>query len=206
MVVSYPPEQVRYEDGRPVALLGVRLTSSPLGGIDQPLGLATTTARSRRGTWALYPLGAEVVVVHPDGALTGTPAEVAVELDRLIAHGGHGDLDRMAARTIQRLLTGDVAHDAGSGQKEARTATWSTPAKGYRVSGPSNQHQGPVEVAAAQARAKASTATAGRAVQASAPTGAASRRSRGSHLVAPRVRRHQSRRVTRSTVLEAQSQ
>ena len=65
MFVRYPPGKIRYEGDRPAALLGVRVAASQFGLVDLPLGLPTTLARSSRGTWALYSLGAEVVVVHP---------------------------------------------------------------------------------------------------------------------------------------------
>jgi hypothetical protein len=96
--VRYPPGKIRYDGDRPVALLGVRVAPS-FRLVDLPLGLPTTSARTSRGAWALYPIGAEVVVVHPDGAVSGPPAEVG----RLASRDRQGDLDRQAARTIQRL-------------------------------------------------------------------------------------------------------
>jgi hypothetical protein len=92
-----PAGRIRYEGDRPVALLGVRVPASRFRLVDLPLGTATTLARTGRGTWALYPFGAEVVVVHPDGAVSGPPAEVAAEVGRLAAHDGQGELDRQAA-------------------------------------------------------------------------------------------------------------
>ena len=106
MFVRYPPGKIRYDGDRPVALVGVRVAPS-FRLVDLPLGLPTTSARTRRGAWALYPIGAEVVVVHPDGAVSGPPAEVAAEVGRLASRDRQGDLDRQAAWTIQRLLTGD---------------------------------------------------------------------------------------------------
>jgi hypothetical protein len=76
-----PPGKLRYEGDRPVALLGVRVAPS-FRLVDLPLGLPTTSARTSRGAWALYPIGTEVVVVHPDGAVSGAPAEVAAEVGR----------------------------------------------------------------------------------------------------------------------------
>jgi hypothetical protein len=104
--VRYPPGKIRYDGDRPVALLGVRVAPS-FRLVDLPLGLPTTSAQTSRGAWALYPIGAEVVVVHPDGAVSGPPAAVAAEVGRLAARDRQGDLDRQAAWTIQRLLTGD---------------------------------------------------------------------------------------------------
>jgi hypothetical protein len=91
-----------------------------------------TSARSSRGTWALYPTGPEVLVVHPDGTVSGSAAEVG----RLAAH----DLDRQAAQTIQHLLTGDGTDHAGPRLLGART--WAIPAKAYWLSGPDNHHVG----------------------------------------------------------------
>jgi hypothetical protein len=138
--VRYPPGKIRYEGDRPVALLSVRVAPS-FRLVDLPLGLPTTSARTSRGTWALYPIGAEVVVVHPDGAVSGPAAEVATEVGRLATRDRQGDLDRQAAWTIQRLLTGDDPDRAGPGRPGART--WSIPAKAYWLSGPDNHHGQP---------------------------------------------------------------
>jgi hypothetical protein len=108
---------------RPAALLGVRVAPS-FHLVDLPLGLPTTSARTSRGAWALYLIGAEVVVVHPDGAVSGPPAAVAAEVGRLAARDRQGDLDRRVAGTIQRLLTGDGPARAGPGRLGART--WSS--------------------------------------------------------------------------------
>jgi hypothetical protein len=80
--IRHPPATIRYEADRPVALLGVR-TAPWYRLVDLPLGPPTTSARSERGTWALFALGEEVVVVHPDGAVSGPPADVAAEVGRL---------------------------------------------------------------------------------------------------------------------------
>jgi hypothetical protein len=136
--VRYPPGKIRYDGDRPVALLGVRVAPS-FRLVDLPLGLPTTSARTSRGAWALHPIGAEVVVVHPDGAVSGPPAAVAAEVGRLAARDRQGDLDRQAAWTIQRLLTGDSPARAGPGRLGART--WSIPAKAYWLSGPDNHHK-----------------------------------------------------------------
>jgi hypothetical protein len=138
MFARYPPGKIRYEGDRPVALLDVRVAASPHP-LDVPLGMPSTSARSRRGTWALYPIGAEVVVVHPDGAVSGPPTEVAAEIGRLASHDRQGELDRQAAKAIQQLLTGD---GAGAGDpRQLGTRTWSSPAKAYWLSGPDNHHR-----------------------------------------------------------------
>jgi len=46
-----------------------------------------------------------VVVVHPDGAVAGPPAEVADELARRAAADGNGPLDRAAIHAIHSFLT-----------------------------------------------------------------------------------------------------
>jgi hypothetical protein len=137
MFVRYPPGRIRYEGDRPVALLGVRVLSSRFRLVDLPLGLPTTLARTGRGTWALYAFGAEVVVVHPDGAVSGPAVDVAAEVGRLASHDRQGELDRQAAQTILQLLTGD---GADLGDRRPRTRTWSLPAKAYWISGPYNDH------------------------------------------------------------------
>jgi hypothetical protein len=127
--VRYPPGKIRFEGDRPVALLGGRVPASSFRLVELPLGMPTTSARTSRGTWALYPLGSEVLVVHPGGAVSGPPAEVAAEVGRLAAREGQGELDRQAAKTIQHLLTGDGADRAGP--RRLGTRTWSIPAKAY---------------------------------------------------------------------------
>jgi hypothetical protein len=108
-------------------------------------GLPTTSARTPLGSWALYYDGHQVVVVHPGGRLAGTQAEVAAELDRLATRRGYGELDREAARTIRRLLTGDGAgRDGDGGRLRGRWArTWSNPAVAYWISGPYNDPDRP---------------------------------------------------------------
>jgi hypothetical protein len=138
MFVRYPPGKIRFEGDRPVALLGGRVPASSFRLVELPLGMPTTSARTSRGTWALYPLGSEVLVVHPGGAVSGPPAEVAAEVGRLAAREGQGELDRQAAKTIQQLLTGDGADRAGP--RRLGTRTWSIPAKAYWLSGPYNDH------------------------------------------------------------------
>jgi hypothetical protein len=136
--VRYPPARIRYEGDRPAALLKVRIAPS-YRLLDLPLGTPTTSARTGRGTWALYPVGAEVVVVHPDGAISGLAADGAAEVGRLAAQERQGELDRKAAQTIQHLLTGDVADGAGP-LRRLGARTWSIPATAYWLSGPSNDH------------------------------------------------------------------
>jgi hypothetical protein len=139
MVIHYPPEGLRHNSDRPTAITNVLVSTS--GSSHQsgeiPLGTPTCSASTRRGRWALYPSGEEVVVTWPGGALTGLPAEVAAELNRL---GGDGrdDLDRGAVWAIRQFLTDPAAADA-TPWSSTRARTWSTPAIGYWLSGSANQ-------------------------------------------------------------------
>jgi hypothetical protein len=77
------------------------------------------------------------VVAWPGGALVGPAVEVAGELDRL--GGNHNDaLDRGAVWAIRQFLTDPAAADAAP-WSSTRTRTWSRPAVGYWLSGPTNQ-------------------------------------------------------------------
>ena len=140
MVIHYPPARLRANSDQPTAITNVLLatsgSSSRTGDIS--LDTATCSARGRRGRWALYPNGDQVVVVWPGGALAGPPVEVAGELDRL----GHDqdDLDRAAVWAIRQFLTDPAAQD-GARWSSTRTRTWSSPAVGYWLSGPTNQSQ-----------------------------------------------------------------
>jgi hypothetical protein len=139
MVTHYPPARLRYNSDRPTAITNVLVatseSSSRTGEI--PLGSPTCSARTRRGRWALYPSGEEIVVVWPGGALTGSPAEVASELDRLDVDRPD-ELDRGAVWAIRQFLT-DPATDDAARWSSARTRTWTSPAVGYWLSGPTNQ-------------------------------------------------------------------
>jgi hypothetical protein len=138
MVIHYPPERLRRNSDRPTAITDVLVatsgSSSRIGEI--PLGTPTCSARSRRGRWALYPNGDEVVVVWPGGALAGPAVEVAGELDRL--GGGQDDLDRAAVWAIRQFLTDPATQDSAV-WSSTRARTWSSPAIGYWLSGPTNQ-------------------------------------------------------------------
>ena len=138
MVIHYPPAQHGASGDQPTAITNVLVatsgSSSRTG--DLPLASPTCSARSRRGRWALYPNGDQVVVVvWPGGALTGPPGEVAGELDRL--GDGHDDLDRAAVWAIRQLLPDPAAQDGARWSSTRRT--WSSPAVGYWLSGPANQ-------------------------------------------------------------------
>jgi hypothetical protein len=150
MVIHYPPARLRSNSDRPTAITNVLVTTSgsSLQTRDIPLGTPTCSARSHRGRWALYPSGAQVVVVWPGGALAGPPAEVAGELDRL-GGDGHDDLDRGAVWAIRQFLTDPAAADAAP-WSSTRVRTWSTPAIGYWLSGVTNQPGHPIHPSANQ--------------------------------------------------------
>jgi hypothetical protein len=138
MVIHYPPARLRYNSDQPTAITNVLLTSSGSSHTGEiPLGTPTCSTRSRRGRWALYPNGDQVVVVWPRGALTGPPAEVAGELDRL-GGDGHDALDRGAVWAIRQFLTDPATADAAP-WSSTRARTWSSPAVGWWLSGPANQ-------------------------------------------------------------------
>jgi hypothetical protein len=138
MVVHYQPERLRYNSDQPTAITDVLVATSGsscrTGEI--PLGTPTCSARTRQGRWALYPNGDEVVVVWPGGALVGPTVEVAQELDGL--GDGQDDLDRAAVRAIRQFLTDPAAQDSAV-WSSTRAPTWSSPAIGYWLSGPTNQ-------------------------------------------------------------------
>ena len=138
MVIHYPPGAARSNSDQPTAITNILLTTSGSSHTGEiPLGTPTCSARTRHGRWALYPNGEQVVVAWPGGALVGLPAEVAGELDRL--GGNHNDvLDRGAAWAIRQFLTDPAAADAAP-WSSTRTRTWSSPAVGYWLSGPTNQ-------------------------------------------------------------------
>jgi hypothetical protein len=138
MVIHYRPGQVRSNSDQPTAITNVLVATSGSSYHtgDIPLGTPTCSARTRQGIWALYANGDQVVVVWPGGALAGPPAEVARELDRL--GDGRDDLDRAAVWAIRQFLTDPAAQDSAA-WSATRARTWSTPAVGYRLSGPTNQ-------------------------------------------------------------------
>jgi hypothetical protein len=109
MVVLFPPERLRRNSERPTAIADVLVPTGPNGyrSADIPLGTPTTSARTRRGLWALYAAGdGQAIVVHPGGALAGPCAEVAEELRRLTT----GEpLERQVGATFCAFLRG---HDS----------------------------------------------------------------------------------------------
>jgi hypothetical protein len=138
MVTHYPPARLRYNSDQPTAITNVLVptseSSSRTGEI--PLGTPTCSARSSRGRWGLYSSGDQIVVVWPGGTMTGSPAEVAGELDRL-SDDRQDDLDRGAVWAIRQFLTDPAANAAR--WSSTRVRTWSSPAVGYWLSGTTNQ-------------------------------------------------------------------
>jgi hypothetical protein len=137
MVIHYPPARLRHNSDQPTAITNVLVATSGSSSTGEiPLGTPTCSARTRRGRWALYPSGEEVVVVWPGGALAGSPVEVAGALDQLA--DGQDDLDHAAVWAIRQFLTDPAATDAAR-WSSTRARTWSSPAIGYWLSGPTNQ-------------------------------------------------------------------
>jgi hypothetical protein len=138
MVIHYPPARLRYNSDQPTAITNLLVATSGSSHTGEiPLGTPTCSARSRRGRWALYANGEEVVVVWPGGALSGPAVEVAGALDRL---GGDrpDELDRGAVWAIRQFLTDPATADTAR-WSSTRPRSWSTPAVGYWLSGPANQ-------------------------------------------------------------------
>jgi hypothetical protein len=137
MVIHYPPARLRRNSDQPTAITNVLVATSGSHRTGEiPLGTPTCSAHSRQGGWALYPSGEEVVVVWPGGVVVGPAVEVARELDRL--GDGRDDLDRAAVRAIRQFLTDPAAQDSAV-WSSTRARTWSRPAVGYWLSGPTNQ-------------------------------------------------------------------
>jgi hypothetical protein len=139
MVIHYPPARLRHNSDQPTAITNVLVATSGSSYRtgDILLGTPTCSARTRRGHWALYPNGDQVVVVWPGGAVVGPAVEVADALDRL--GGGQDDLDRGAVWAIRQFLTDPAATDDAARWSSTRAKTWSSPAVGYWLSGPTNQ-------------------------------------------------------------------
>ena len=137
MVIHYQPERLRHNSDQPTANTNLLITTSGSFSTGEiPLGTPTCSVRTRRGRWALYPNGDQVVVVWPGGALVGPAVEVAQELNRL--GDDQDDLDRAAVRAIRQFLTDPATQDSAV-WSSTRARTWSTPAVGYWLSGPTNQ-------------------------------------------------------------------
>jgi hypothetical protein len=143
MVIHFTPDRLRRNSDRPTAITDVLVATSPSTSPatyrtgDILLGTPTCSARSRHGLWALYAVANGVVAVWPGGAMAGAPAEVAGELERMDGRG-YDDIDRGAVSAIRQFLTDPSANDA-TAWPVARPRSWSRPAVGYWLSGPTNQ-------------------------------------------------------------------
>ena len=138
-MIHHPTARLRQNSDQPTAITNVLVatagSSSRTG--DIPLGTPPPlSALSRQGRWPLETNRDQVVVVWPGGALAGPPAEVTRELDRL--GDGRDDLDRAAVWAIRQFLTDPAAQDSAV-WSSTRARTWSTPAVGSWLSGPTNQ-------------------------------------------------------------------
>jgi hypothetical protein len=138
VVIHLTPDRLRRNSERPTAIIDVLAATSPATHHtgDILLGTPTCSARSRHGRWALYAVGDGVVAVRPGGAMAGAPA-VADELERLDGRG-YDDIDRGAVSAIREFLTDLGANDT-TAWPMTRPRSWSRPAVGYRLSGPTNQ-------------------------------------------------------------------
>ena len=116
-------DAVRYEGDRPVAVGDLRLA--------QPTRMATTSA----GFWGLYEAGDQVLVVHPAGALRGSPDELRSRLGAIAADEGRDDADREAARSLLPFLGGD---DPGAATDVPRSRVEQGPPPTYDLSDDTN--------------------------------------------------------------------
>jgi hypothetical protein len=112
-------DAVRYEGDRPVAVGDLRLA--------QPTRMATTSA----GFWGLYEAGDQVLVVHPAGALRGSPDELRSRLGAIAADEGRDDADREAAGSFLPFLGGD---DPGAATGVPRSRVEQGPPPTYDLS------------------------------------------------------------------------
>jgi hypothetical protein len=119
MTEDFGGDAVRYEGDRPVAVGDLRLA--------QPTRMATTSA----GFWGLYEAGDQVLVVHPAGALRGSPDQLHARLAAVAADEGRDDADRDAARSFLPFLGGD---DPGAATDVPRSRVEQGPPPTYDLS------------------------------------------------------------------------
>jgi hypothetical protein len=119
MTEDFGGDAVRYEGDRPVAVGDLRLA--------QPTTMATTSA----GFWGLYEAGDQVLVVHPAGALRGSPDQLRDRLAAVAADEGRDDADRDAARSFLPFLGGD---DPGAATDVPRSRVEQGPPPTYDLS------------------------------------------------------------------------
>jgi hypothetical protein len=119
MTEDFGGDAVRYEGDRPVAVGDLRLA--------QPTTMVTTSA----GFWGLYEAGDQVLVVHPAGALRGSPDQLHARLAAVAADEGRDDADRDAARSFLPFLGGD---DPGAATDVPRSRVEQGPPPTYDLS------------------------------------------------------------------------
>jgi hypothetical protein len=112
-------DAVRYQGDRPVAVGDLRLA--------QPTTMATTSA----GFWGLYEAGDQVLVVHPAGALRGSPDQLHARLAAVAADERRDDADRDAARSFLPFLGED---DPGAAADVPRSRVEQGPPPTYDLS------------------------------------------------------------------------
>jgi hypothetical protein len=89
--------------------------------------MATTSA----GFWGLYEAGDQVLVVHPAGALRGSPDQLRARLAEIAADERRDDADRDAARSFLPFLGGD---DPGAATDVPRSRVEQGPPPTYDLS------------------------------------------------------------------------
>jgi hypothetical protein len=119
MTEDFGGDAVRYEGDRPVAVGDLRLA--------QPTRMATTSV----GFWGLYEAGDQVLVVHPAGALRGSPDQLRARLAAIVADEGRDGADRDAARSFLPFLGGD---DPGAATDVPRSRVEQGPPPTYDLS------------------------------------------------------------------------
>jgi hypothetical protein len=129
VIVEFEGGDVRFDGDRPVAVG------------EQPLANPTQLARTPSGTWALYALGDEVVVVQPWGALRGPAGELAARLRALGGDAGRDEGDREAATTLLALVDGRDEAGRPEGPRSIAGETGLPPTA--PLSGPRNLPVGP---------------------------------------------------------------
>ncbi len=123
MMIEYPPDALRFEGGRPVAVG------------EQPLAEPTRAVRTEAGFWGLFATGDDVVVVHPAGAISGHSGDVRERLERMAGHGGLGADDREAVASFLPFLGGD---DPGAAEGAPRSRVQRGLPPTYWLSGTKN--------------------------------------------------------------------
>jgi hypothetical protein len=128
MITEYQRETVRFEGQRPVAVG------------DQPLAQPTRIAQTGAGFWGLFVVGDHLVVVHPGGALQGSPGELGERLEAMAADQALDGEDREAAASILPFLGAD---DPGRAEEAPRSRVQQGVPPTYWLSSATNSPPGP---------------------------------------------------------------